>query len=88
MYWWRVQNESSDVTWVEQSGLSPQRWQSKLPHRSVFRIYSLMAMQGAVLIGETELEETFEHLILDGLDLTRYGSDLLAPDVELEMIFD
>ncbi|KAL0044297.1 hypothetical protein WJX82_009836 [Trebouxia sp. C0006] len=45
-------------------------------------------MQGAVLIGETELEETFEHLILDGLDLTRYGSDLLAPDVELEMIFD
>jgi hypothetical protein len=49
---------------------------------------SLMAMQGAVLIGETELEETFEHLILDGLDLTRYGPDLLAPDVELEMIFD
>ncbi|DBB05673.1 hypothetical protein WJX77_005847 [Trebouxia sp. C0004] len=45
-------------------------------------------MQGAVLIGETELEETFEHLILDGLDLTRYGPDLLAPDVELEMIFD
>jgi len=47
-----------------------------------------MGMQGAVLIGETELEETFEHLILDGLDLTRYGPDLLAPDVELEMIFD
>ncbi|KAL0022517.1 hypothetical protein WJX79_005810 [Trebouxia sp. C0005] len=45
-------------------------------------------MQGAVLLGETELEETFEHLILDGLDLTRYGPDLLAPDVELEMIFD
>lgn len=45
-------------------------------------------MQGAVLIGETELEETFEHLILDGLDLSRYGPDLLAPDVELEMIFD
>ncbi len=47
-----------------------------------------MGMQGAVLIGETELEETFEHLILDGLDLTRYGPDLLAPDVDLEMIFD
>ena len=45
-------------------------------------------VQGAVLVGETELEETFEHLILDGLDLTRYGPDLLAPDVELEMIFD
>ena len=47
-----------------------------------------LLMQGAVLIGETELEETFEHLILDGLDLSRYGPDLLAPDVELEMIFD
>ena len=44
--------------------------------------------QGAVLVGETELEETFEHLILDRLDLSRYGPDLLAPDVELEMIFD
>lgn len=47
-----------------------------------------LVVQGAVLVGETELEETFEHLILDGLDLTRYGPDLLAPDVELEMIFD
>lgn len=45
-------------------------------------------VKGAVLVGETELEETFEHLILDGLDLTQYGPDLLAPDVELEMIFD
>ena len=48
----------------------------------------MSAMQGAVLVGDTELEETFEHLILDGLDLSRYGPDLLAPDVELEMIFD
>lgn len=48
----------------------------------------MVVLQGAVLVGETELEETFEHLILDGLDLTRYGPDLLAPDVELEMIFD
>ena len=41
-----------------------------------------------MLIGDTELEETFEHLILDGLDLSRYGPDLLAHDVELEMVFD
>ena len=41
-----------------------------------------------MLIGETELEEAFEHLILDGLDLTRYGPDLLASDIDLEMIFD
>lgn len=41
-----------------------------------------------MLLGEIELEETLEHLILDGLDLTQYGPDLLAPDIELEMIFD
>lgn len=45
-------------------------------------------MQGAVLIGETDLEETFENLILDGLDLSRYGPDLLDPDVELDHVFD
>jgi NAD(P)H-nitrite reductase large subunit len=28
-------------------------------------------MMGAVLIGDTGLEETFENLILDGIDLSR-----------------
>jgi hypothetical protein len=45
-------------------------------------------MQGAVLIGETELEETFENLILDGLDLAGYGPGLLDPNVELDHVFD
>lgn len=45
-------------------------------------------MQGAVLVGETELEETFENLILDGLDLSQYGPGLLDPDVELDHVFD
>jgi NAD(P)H-nitrite reductase large subunit len=45
-------------------------------------------MQGAVLIGETDLEETFENLILDGLDLSQYGPDLLDPDIELDHVFD
>jgi NAD(P)H-nitrite reductase large subunit len=45
-------------------------------------------MQGAVLIGETELEETFENLILDGLDLSQYGPSLLDPDIELDHVFD
>ena len=45
-------------------------------------------MQGAVLIGETELEETFENLILDGLDLTSYGPGLLDPNVDLDHVFD
>lgn len=45
-------------------------------------------MQGAVLIGDTDLEETFENLILDGIDLSRYGPALLDPDVELDHMFD
>ena len=45
-------------------------------------------MQGAVLIGETDLEETFENLILNQLDLTGYGEDLLDPDIDIEDYFD
>ncbi|KAG2499930.1 hypothetical protein HYH03_002217 [Edaphochlamys debaryana] len=45
-------------------------------------------MQGAVLIGETDLEEAFENLILDGLDLSPYGPHILDPEFELEHIFD
>ena len=39
-------------------------------------------MYGAVLIGETNLEETFENLILNRLDLSRYGDELLNQDIE------
>lgn len=45
-------------------------------------------MVGAVLIGETDLEETFENLILNQMDLTRYGEELLNPDIDIEDYFD
>ena len=45
-------------------------------------------MQGALLIGETDLEETFENLILNQLDLTCYGEDLLDPNIDIEDYFD
>lgn len=45
-------------------------------------------MQGCVLIGETDLEETFENLILNQIDLSSYGEDLLSPDVDIEDYFD
>ncbi|XP_061617564.1 pyridine nucleotide-disulfide oxidoreductase domain-containing protein 1 isoform X3 [Phyllopteryx taeniolatus] len=45
-------------------------------------------MVGAVLIGETDLEETFENLILNQMDLTAYGEDLLNPNVDIEDYFD
>ncbi|XP_027876138.1 pyridine nucleotide-disulfide oxidoreductase domain-containing protein 1 isoform X3 [Xiphophorus couchianus] len=45
-------------------------------------------MVGAVLIGETDLEETFENLILNRMDLTAYGEELLNPDIDIEDYFD
>ena len=45
-------------------------------------------MQGAILIGETDLEETFENLILNQMDLSSYGVDLLDPDIDIEDYFD
>ncbi|XP_075408128.1 pyridine nucleotide-disulfide oxidoreductase domain-containing protein 1 isoform X1 [Tenrec ecaudatus] len=45
-------------------------------------------MMGAVLIGETDLEETFENLILNQMDLSSYGEDLLDPNVDIEDYFD
>ncbi|XP_071955222.1 pyridine nucleotide-disulfide oxidoreductase domain-containing protein 1-like [Antedon mediterranea] len=45
-------------------------------------------MYGAILIGDTDLEETFENLILNKTDLTRYGEDLLNPGVDIEDYFD
>ena len=43
---------------------------------------------GAVLVGETDLEETFENLILNGIDVTSYGEDLLNPNIDIEDYFD
>jgi hypothetical protein len=45
-------------------------------------------MQGAVLVGETGLEETFENLILNGMDLSSFGEGILDPDVDIEDFFD
>lgn len=43
---------------------------------------------GAVLIGETDLEETFENLILNQMDLTAIKDMLLNPDIDIEDYFD
>lgn len=45
-------------------------------------------LRGALLLGETDLEETFENLILNEMDLSRFGDDLLDPDFDLEEYFD
>jgi hypothetical protein len=43
---------------------------------------------GATLIGDTDLEEVFENLILNRIDLSRYGPELLDPDREIDDFFD
>ncbi len=43
---------------------------------------------GALLIGETDLEETFENLILNQIDVSSYGEDLINPDIDIEDYFD
>lgn len=45
-------------------------------------------LRGVILIGETGLEETCENLILNGLDLTPFGDDILNPNVDIEDYFD
>lgn len=45
-------------------------------------------LQGAILIGETGLEETTENLILNQIDLTPYGDDILDPNIDIEDYFD
>ena len=45
-------------------------------------------LMGAVLVGDTDLEEVLENLILSGIDLSAYGPEILDPEVELEDYFD
>ena len=43
---------------------------------------------GALLIGDTDLEEVMENLILNRLDVSRFGIDLLDPNIDIEDYFD
>lgn len=43
---------------------------------------------GAMLIGNVELSETFENLILNQTDISHIGIDILNPDVDVEDYFD
>lgn len=45
-------------------------------------------VQGAVLIGDTDLEEMCENLILNQLDVSEFGEDLLNPNIDIEDYFD
>lgn len=43
---------------------------------------------GAILIGDTDLEETFENLALNQTDLTAFKDHLLDPAIDIDDFFD
>lgn len=45
-------------------------------------------LRGAILIGDTDMAETCENLILNGIDLDPFGDDILNPDIDIEDYFD
>lgn len=45
-------------------------------------------IHGALLIGETDLEEMLENLILNQMDVSAFGVHLLDPDVDIDDYFD
>lgn len=45
-------------------------------------------LQGAILIGDNDIEEMCENLILNKLDVTDIENDLLNPDVDIDDYFD
>uniref|UniRef100_A0A1B0AH64 SSD domain-containing protein n=1 Tax=Glossina pallidipes TaxID=7398 RepID=A0A1B0AH64_GLOPL len=45
-------------------------------------------LRGAILIGNTELTETCENLILNAIDLTPFGDDILNLAIDIEGCFD
>lgn len=45
-------------------------------------------IKGAMIVGESDLPETLENLILNRLDVSRYGVALLEDDVDVEDYFD
>uniref|UniRef100_A0A1A9ZJM0 Transcription initiation factor IIF subunit alpha n=1 Tax=Glossina pallidipes TaxID=7398 RepID=A0A1A9ZJM0_GLOPL len=45
-------------------------------------------LRGAILVGNTELAESCENRILNGIDLTPFGDDILNPAIDIEDYFD
>lgn len=45
-------------------------------------------VRGAMLVGDTGLEETFENLILSETDVSHIGDDMLTREVDIEDFFD
>lgn len=45
-------------------------------------------MHGALLLGEVDAADTFENLILNGLDVSQFGAELVDPTIDIDDYFD
>jgi hypothetical protein len=64
-------------------------WVRVTPGREYIKLTILRGkLVGALLIGDTELEEVFENLILNALDISGIGIGLLDPDIDIADYFD
>lgn len=49
---------------------------------------ALFFILGAILVGETNLEETIENLILNQIDISSVEEGLLDPEIDIDDYFD
>lgn len=83
------QGTSSAATKPERENCPLQVLVRSTPGQEVVKIVLYRGrVVGALLIGETEMEEVLENLILNQLDVTALGIDLLDPDLDIGDYFD
>ena len=64
-------------------------WTRVTPGREYIKITVLKGrVVGALLIGDTDLEEVFENLIMNAIDISAFGIHILNPELDLEDFFD
>lgn len=83
----RFRNTSAEGSSNSDSDL--EIWTRVTPGEEYIKVTVLRGkVVGALLIGDTDLEEVFENLILNGLDVSAYGVHILSPELDLEDFFD
>ena len=88
-----VSGDSSDKTGADRKRLRVNHpveiWTRISPGVEYVKVVAFKGkVVGALLLGDTGLEEVFENLILDQLDVSALGADLLDPALDLAEYFD
>lgn len=84
------ESSTGTSTSTSQRGTPPlEIWLRVIPGREYIKLTVLRGkIVGALLIGDTDLEETCENLILNALDVGGIGIGMLDPSVDIEDYFD